>query len=421
MFCIPTVGFGQEFKNVQLPKPAEAEYTYSQVEPSIAISPKNQKRMIAGSVMNDYYYSKNGGKRWKSSSIYSKFGVNGDPVMMIDSCERYYYFHLSNPSGFGHHLDRIVCQTSDNIKGKWSEGSAPEPVGTKVQDKHWVVQNPENGEIYMTWTQFDAYNSSDPKDSSFIVFSKSADRGETWSTPIQISKLGGDCLDDDNTVEGAVPAVGPNGEIYVAWSGPHGLRFTKSLDGGETWLEQEMKVGDQPLGWTINVPGIFRCNGLPILKCDLSNGPNRGTLYLNWADQRNGEDDTDIWVAKSTDGGESWSDPIRVNQDAPGKHQFFTWMDIDQSSGEIYFVYYDRRNYSDNRTDTYIAYSNDGCTTFQEKCVSESPFIPNNKVFFGDYNNIAAVNGVIRPIWSRYDNGKITLWTGLVDGESFSK
>ena len=40
---------------------------------------------------------------------------------------------------------------------------APEPNGTKVQDKHWIVIDPQTDEIYMTWTQFDAYDSADPK------------------------------------------------------------------------------------------------------------------------------------------------------------------------------------------------------------------------------------------------------------------
>ncbi|MEZ5146518.1 MAG: sialidase family protein [Bacteroidales bacterium] len=67
---------------------------------------------------------------------------------------------------------------------------------------------------------------------------------------------------------------------------------------------------------------INRCNGLPITVCDLSGGPNNGTIYINWSDQSNGEDDTDVWVVKSTDGGDTWSEPMRVNDDPPGKQQF---------------------------------------------------------------------------------------------------
>ena len=215
--------------------------------------------------------------------------------------------------------------------------------------------------------------------------------------------------------------VGPNGVIYVTWTGPLGLVFQKSIDGGKTWLDEERKLEFQYGGWTLKIPGIYRANGLPILKCDLSDGPNRGTLYLNWCDQRNGEDDTDSWMMKSSDGGANWSEPIRVNQDNSEKHQFFTWMTIDQSTGYLYFVYYDRRNYEDTQTDVYISTSRDGGITFVDTKVSKQPFVPSPELFFGDYLNIDAVNGEIRPIWPSMNEGVIKLHVALVNEKSLSK
>ncbi len=406
--------FGQDYKVVQIPLPKNSEYRYAQCEPSIAIHPKKPKIMIAGTILNGYYYSKNGGKRWKSKSLESPYGVYGDPVLVFDTIGRPYYFHLSSYTETSH-LDRIICQSANKVCGQFNEGTFPKPNGTKVQDKHWIVVNPKTNDLYMTWTQFDVYNSADPKDSSIIVFSKSSDQGKTWSDPLRISKFGGDCLDDDGTVEGAVPAVGPNGELYVTWAGPKGLVMQKSLDGGITWLSEEVQLEKQWGGWTLEIPGMDRANGLPVLKCDLSNGPNRGTLYLNWCDQRNGENNTDVFIMKSTDEGATWSEAIKVNQDDSQKHQFYTWMDVDQSSGYIYFVYYDRRNHSDNQTDVYMSVSKDGGKTFTDTKLSKTPFTPSKDVFFGDYLNIAAVNGVIRPIWPRMDDDLITLWVALVN------
>ena len=134
--------------------------------------------------------------------------------------------------------------------------------------------------IFITWTQFDEYDSKKVGDSSVILFSKSGDAGYSWSQPTRISKIAGDCLDGDETVEGATPAVGPNGEIYVAWAGPEGLVFNKSLDRGATWLNSEIRIDSFPTGWDMSIPGIMRANGLPILKCDLSGGPNHGTIYV---------------------------------------------------------------------------------------------------------------------------------------------
>jgi hypothetical protein len=420
LFFVHLVSCGQtKITSVQIPKPKGSTYHSAQVEPSIAIHSKNPNIQIAGTVLDDYYYSKDGGKTWTSETLKSKYGVFGDPVLLFDKEGRAFYFHLSSYKK-GHHLDRIVCQYVDEVDGIFSEGSFPEPVGTKVQDKHWVCVDPESNALYMTWTQFDAYNSSNPNDSSFILFSKSEDQGETWTKPIRISKFGGDCLDDDNTVEGAVPTMGKNGEIFVAWAGPKGLVWQKSLDKGETWMEEEIVIGPQFGGWTFHVPAIMRANGLPILQSDLSKGPYHGTLYLNWCDQKNGEDDTDVWLAKSTDEGETWSAPIRVNQDQGKAHQFFTWMTVDQNTGYLYFVYYDRRNSKDNETDVYAACSKDGGISFKEIKITEKPFLSDASVFFGDYLNIAAVNGVVRAIYPRMDEKKISLWVALL-GEMYFK
>jgi len=404
----------QPIKNIQIP-PVAVQYPYNECEPSIAINPRNPNEITAGTVLQGYHISSDGGHTWKSSALKSPYGVYGDPVLQYDQTGRLYYFHLSDYNKTSH-LDRIVCQVSDR-PGKFSKGSFPKPNGTKVQDKHWVVIDPKTNVLYMTWTQFDAYDSADPKDTSIIVFSKSTDRGLSWTDPIRISKYGGDCLDGDNTVEGAVPALGPNGEIFVCWTGPRGIMFQKSTDGGLTWLNEERKLADHVGGWDIQIPGIYRANGFPFLMSDMSGGPHNGTLYLNWCDQRNGADNTDVWLIKSTDAGQTWSEPIQVNQDKDPRHQFLTSMAIDQVRGDLHFVYYDRRRFKDNRTDVVWATSKDGGQTFQEQRISNQPFVPNPMVFFGDYLGIAAHNGRIRPIWPRMDNNKITLWVALIDLE----
>ncbi|MEZ4689155.1 MAG: T9SS type A sorting domain-containing protein [Ignavibacteria bacterium] len=168
-------------------------------------------------------------------------------------------------------------------------------------------------------------------------------------------------------------------------------------------------------GWDFNVSGIYRANGMPITSCDLSGGPHRGTIYINWSDQRNGVTDTDVFMIKSTDGGNTWSEVKRVNDDPAGRQQFFTWMTIDQSTGYLYFVYYDRRNYTTLQTDVYMAKSTDGGETFENFKVSATPFTPNSSVFFGDYTNITAANNKVRPIWARLDNNTMSLYTAIVD------
>jgi hypothetical protein len=69
----------------------------------------------------------------------------------------------------------------------------------------------------------------------------------------------------------------------------------------------------------------------------------------------------------------------------------------------------------------YLSVSRDGGLTFSDHRNSQESFLPDQQVFFGDYLNIAAVNGTIRPIWPRMDYGKITLWIALIHEEELLK
>ena len=383
-------------------------------EPSIFISPVHPDTMIAASNIANYYLSYDAGYTWSAHTLTSTFGVWGDPVIIADTLGHFYFFHLSNPPS-GNWIDRIVCQKTTNGGATWNNGSHFGLNGSKAQDKHWVVVDRNTNILYATWTEFDSYGSTSTSCKSKIMFSKSIDGGNTWTAALKINETDGNCIDSDETTEGAVPAIGPNGEIYVSWAGPDGLVFDKSIDGGLTWLANDIFVDGFAYGWDLDIPGIGRANGMPITKCDLSGGPNHGTIYINWADQSNGLENTDIWLSKSTNGGNTWSSPERVNQDNTQTHQFFTWMDIDQSTGYLYFVYYDRRAYTNNQTDVYLAYSVDGGETFKEEKISDSPFLPTPGIFFGDYNNINVNKGVIRPIWTRLHSNALSVYTAIID------
>jgi hypothetical protein len=402
-----------QIPNIRVSQPSSTDPN----ETSIAINPLDTLNLVAGANIRYYYYSTDGGYTWVQGNLSSPLGVWGDPCVVFDLNGHCYFGHLSNPSSGGYWIDRIVVQKSTNKGISWSSGVG---IGynppSRNQDKEWLAvdwtNSPYRNNIYVAWTEFDAYGSANPQDSSRILFSRSTDGGATWSAPMRVSDKGGDCIDEDNTVEGAVPAIGPNGEIYLAWAGPLGLVFDKSTDGGLSWGVDKV-ITSIPGGWDFSVPGIYRCNGLPVTACDISNSPYRGTIYVNWSDQRNGTNNTDIFLVKSTDGGNTWSQPKKVNQDNTPSHQFFTWMTVDPATGYLYFVYYDRRNYTDNRTDVYLARSTDGGETFTEFKISQSPFTPTSSIFFGDYTGITALNGKVYPIWTRLENNQRSVWIAI--------
>ena len=354
-----------QYKNVRINKKGDNDFPN---EPTIVVNPVNQKNIVAGANLNNVYYSFDGGLTWSRKSLSSQYGVFGDPCVIFDTLGNLYYGHLSSSPSPGFWLDRIVVQKSTDGGVTFNTGSG---IGynpqKRNQDKEWLAADMTlskfRNNIYTAWTEFDKYGSASITDSSRILFSRSTDLGNTWSTPVRISDVGGDCVDEDNTVEGAVPAIGPNGEVYISWAGPKGILFDKSIDGGLTF-GQDIYAADQPGGWDFDIDGIYRCNGMPVTCCDVSNSRYRGNIYINWSDQRNGPKNTDVFFIKSNDGGKTWSKIIRVNNDNSGRDQFFNWMSVDPVTGYIYIIFYDRRNTTGIATDVYMARSVDGGDTF---------------------------------------------------------
>jgi hypothetical protein len=397
-------------------------------EVAIAINPKNPDNLVGASFQTarpplplaaSYtYVTMDGGLTWKTVAPQDPQNlVQGDDAMAFGSDGTAYHVHLSFD---GIRVERPRRAESGIITSASRDGGLTwaDPVPainhvnsvTPFEDKPGIVTDnapasPFKGNVYLAWTRFDVYGSHDPECHTQIYFSRSTDGGKTFSMPFRISDTGGDCIDSDNTVEGAVPAVGPKGEVYIVWAGPLGLVFDKSLDGGLTFGKDKV-IGQIPGGWDFPMPGLDRANGMPVTGVDLSDGPRKGTLYVNWTDERNG--DQDVFVASSADGGETWSQPVRVNDDPVknGKAQFFTWMAVDPVDGSVNTVFYDRRDTEGTMTRLTMARSTDGGRTFVNHKINLEPFPCNASVFFGDYSGIAAYGGRVVPMFMHFTDAR---------------
>jgi hypothetical protein len=373
-------------------------------EPSVCINPLDPNQIIIGANADNYYTSDDGGITWLHGVLSSSYGVNCDPVIVADTSGNFYYFHLVPD------LSRVVCQKKQGFLSPWSNGSYTAVYNDYDMDKEWAIFDPVSNNLYTSWTRFNTWGSSDPGDSTDIFISKSTDGGLTWGEQKLISNIGGNASGGFYSVHGSYPATGPNGEVYVAWWSRAGIMFDKSVDEGETWLNTDINITGFPVQWITGLPGIQTGVSFPVLACDRSNGAYNGTIYVNWTDKRSGVNDANIWLAKSIDGGLTWSPPIRVNDDGSGRHQFFNYMTIDQVTGKIYVIFYDRRNYADTRTDVYLAISDDGGETFLNYKISDTPFIPFSTVFFGHYIGVSAHDNHVFATWMRMDEGQLTLW-----------
>jgi hypothetical protein len=393
-------------------------------EVSVAINPTNPNNIIgtshtsgrAGGVRmnNAAYVTTDGGKTWKMVPTQNPKGlVQGDDSITFASDGTAYHAYMSFD---GIRVQRprravsaMLVASSKDGGLTWNESvPAIEHINsvTPFEDKPYVVTDnitgsPFKNNVYMAWTRFDEYGKKSSDCYSHIYFTRSGDGGKTFAAPFRITDTLGDCIDGDGTMEGAIAAAGIKGEVYVIWAGPKGLYFDKSTDGGWTFGADKI-IAEMPGGWDMEIAGIGRANGMPVTKVDISNSPNRGTIYVNWIDERNG--DPDVFLMYSRDGGATWSQPVRVNDDKVknGKVQFFTWMAVDPVDGSINIVFYDRRDYEGNKTGLTLARSVDAGKTFVNHKIAQPAFDCNTNVFFGDYNGIDAYNGLVVPIYTHF-------------------
>ena len=229
--------------------------------------------------------------------------------------------------------------------------------------------SPYEDRVYVAWTDFGGANNND------VVLRYSTNDGVSWSTSRNLSTS----LNAGSHSQGANVQTGPNGEVYVAFAiydnfpsqtAPEdAIGFAKSTDGGDTWTSARIYGALTPNGnFNFGIRGYLnfgagdiRTSSFPSMAVDRTNG----NIYITWP-QRGvapAGADPDIVMIKSTDGGTTWTSPVLVNDDQ-SFNQYYPWCTVDQSTGQLIFVWYDSRNTGNDSTSVWMASSYDAGTTF---------------------------------------------------------
>lgn len=388
----------------------------------IAMNPKNPNNLSAGTIGPAtqqsnmvYYYSFNGGYNWSGGTLYSTLAQPGsDPVVLTDTNGYFYYICVGNWHIPPPNADKLLCCRSTNGGANWDNGAVFGLPAPKMNDMPMgcvdLTSSQYGNSIYVTWTLIDSMSSLNPLDSSYVYFSRSTNLGQTFSTPKRISKIAGSANWSNSTPEGPVPCTGPNGEIYVTYPYNQQILFTRSLDGGNTWLNNEVTAANQTGGWL--------WHHSPVAACDVSNSQYRGNVYICYSSLTNVSYNRDIYLVRSTNRGDTWSTPLKVNNDATTLNQEMPWICVDAVTGYLWIVFYDGRNFpTGTYYDVYAARSTDGGTTFQNVKISNTPTLNSySYVWLGDYINITARNNRVRAIWTNstgyyYNN----VWIAIID------
>ena len=418
-----SVGTNYRISGAQSSARSESDIRINYWNPSQIIGASNN---ISGSGFQAQFYSLDGGTTWGQTYLpgYGSDAFNSDPT---------------------------VDWTSDGTA--WSSTMGINSAGTVLQvrmykstdqGRTWTYDatisgSQTNTDKQMVWVDHSA--SSPYKDYIYAIWHDGAPaymnrrNASGWlSTPIKVSGS-----ETTGTAIGSDVKTNSYGDVFGFWpdTGSRGLYLVKSTNGGASY-GTPTKLATTHDSYDIGVPAF---NGRRILIYVTGGAYRTATknlVYAVWTDL-SGETGctsassepgssttsackTRIWFARSTNGGTSWSSPVKINNQTNKNDQFNPWLAVDETSGAIGVMYYDTVE-DTGRKKTHVYYQSsfdDGATwgtavkvTTAQTDETSSGADSGNQ--YGDYNGLSGYAGVFFPSWTdRRNAAKEEIWTAKV-------
>ncbi len=335
--------------------------------------------------------STNSGKTWETASVLEPGVFRSDPVLASSRNGQIYYSSLRTSPSFA--TDVFI---TENGGANWSA-----PNFSFGGDKQWItVDNTGgmgDGHLYQAWN------------TSGNGFNRSVNGGLNWSTPTAIPQ---------RPVFGTMD-VGADGALYIV--GIPNQDFSqmvvaKSTDAQNPAVTPTFTTVTVPMGGSMGFGGGPNPGGLvgqAWIAVDRSDGPTHNNVYVLCSINPPGADPLEVYFVRSTDGGSTWSAPLRVNDDRRTNNawQWFGTMSVAQN-GRIDVVWNDtRHSLTDSRiSETYYAYSTDGGMSFSKNIQltpawnSHVGWPDQNKI--GDYYHMISENATAALAYSATFNGE---------------
>ena len=405
----------------------DTNFPNSEVEPAIAVSRIDRNGDGAPDMITGYQQD-----RWSlgaSRGVYSSVWFNGawvqvavpatsactgnplylratDPWVTIAPDGVAYYMTLGTDIG---NLSAILVNRSTDGGLSWGPPATliHENDPDNFNDKNSITADPfDSRYVYAIWDR-----SRFPSDLRYshslagfpsslrsdAYFSRTTDGGATWEPARAVFapranefSIGHQIvvLSDGTLVDGFTLFKG-SGRNFKGQE----IAVMRSTDRGATW--------SAPITVSKFLPGFVSDpdDGTPLrtgdIIPDLAAGPD-GSLYMVWQDATLAPSRSAIAFSKSTDGGLTWSSPVRINT-TPDTQAFTAAVEV-LTDGTIGVTHYDLRfNTPDGGatlpTDYWFLHSHDGGATWAETRVTASSFDMRKApfargLFVGDYEGL---------------------------------
>ena len=429
-------------------------YTNTAVEPYLVASPFNPMNLIAAWQQNRWSTggsqglmlasSVDGGMSWTLTTAPFSRCTGGRAGNLGDYARASDPWLTVSPSGFAYALSlsftgatlapgsssaMLVARSAD-FGVTWQLPHAliqDGPQGPQVfNDKGSITADPVNSSyVYAVWDRITSPTTAP------AYFALTADGGSTWQTARSIYDPG--------------PAAQTLGNYIVVLPGDVLLdvfteittgvnissatvRVIRSVDRGTTWsmppttISELMSIGTTNPG-NKNEPVRDGSDMVSVSALPVSAG-GAGTVYVAWQDSRFSMGKHDgIALARSTDGGQTWSTPVQVNAD-PNVQAFTPTVNV-RADGVIAVTYFDLRNNTNPSAahlyaDCWMVTSTDGGSTFTEQHLSGSFDLGNapdsEGLFLGDYQALVSTGSgsAFLPFYAQPQLGSAVLTDAFI-------
>jgi hypothetical protein len=412
-----TVGANLRISGAQTSPRSESDIRINFFNPTQVIAASNA--IVSGGTQAQFY-SSNGGATWGQTSL---------PLASTDSF----------------HSDPTVDWTSDGsawsvtigIKGNTLKLRAYK---STTAGATWTFDNTLSGSQRSTDKEFlwaDHSLTSSFKDNLYVCWHNgnpayvNRRTASGWgASPIQVSGS-----ESTGTAIGCDVKTNEAGNVFVFWptTGNSRIVMAKSTNGGVSFATPVV-IATTKDSYDIGIPSFNNRRALIYT----AGGAFGSNVYVTWTDlsgntgctapanepgsNASSTCKTRIWFSRSTNGGTSWSAPVKINDQASNNDQFNQWLAVDPTTGNIGVMYYDTVNDATRKkTDVYFQISTDSGATWSAASkvttamTDETVAGSDSGNQYGDYNSLSGYANVFFPSWTdRRNNAKEEIWTAPI-------